>query len=49
MDMAKKSIATNLRVATAYDQWTQFEDFPQFMDDLDRFREYIESVNGERN
>ena len=26
------SIEVNLLVATVYNQWTQFEDFPQFMD-----------------
>ena len=26
-----KSIEVNLPVRTVYNQWTQFEDFPQFM------------------
>ncbi len=27
----EKSILVNVPVAVAYNQWTQFEDFPQFM------------------
>ena len=27
----EKSILVNVPVSTAYNQWTQFEDFPQFM------------------
>ncbi len=32
MAKAEKSIDINLPVRTVYDQWTQFEDFPNFMD-----------------
>jgi hypothetical protein len=28
---------------TAYNQWTQFEEFPEFMGDLERFKDLIES------
>jgi uncharacterized membrane protein len=28
----KGAIELNVAVATAYDQWTQFEDLPKFMD-----------------
>ena len=27
----EESIEVNLPVSTVYDQWTQFEEFPQFM------------------
>ncbi len=27
----EKSILVNVPVGTAYNQWTQFEEFPQFM------------------
>jgi uncharacterized membrane protein len=30
------SIDVNVPVRTAYDQWTQFEDFPRFMEGVDR-------------
>jgi uncharacterized membrane protein len=32
MPSIKKDIDVNVPVHTAYDQWTQFESFPQFMD-----------------
>ncbi len=32
MAKAEKSIEVNLPVRTVYDQWTQFESFPKFMD-----------------
>ena len=32
MAQVKKDIVVNVPVRTAYDQWTQFESFPQFMD-----------------
>lgn len=32
MPSIKKDIEVNVPVHTAYDQWTQFESFPQFMD-----------------
>jgi uncharacterized membrane protein len=31
MSVIEKSIAVNVPVHTAYNQWTQFEDFPKFM------------------
>jgi uncharacterized membrane protein len=32
MATIEKSIAVNVPVRTAYNQWTQFEDFPRFME-----------------
>jgi uncharacterized membrane protein len=32
MSTVEKSIEVNVPVHTAYNQWTQFEDFPQFME-----------------
>ena len=31
----EKSILVNVPVSTAYNQWTQFEDFPRFMDGVE--------------
>jgi uncharacterized membrane protein len=35
MGEVKESIEVNVPVATAYNQWTQFEDFPKFMDNVE--------------
>jgi uncharacterized membrane protein len=32
MSLIEKSITVNVPVETAYNQWTQFEDFPKFME-----------------
>ncbi len=32
MSLIEKSITVNVPVKTAYNQWTQFEDFPKFME-----------------
>ena len=34
-----KSIDVNVPVRTAYDQWTQFESFPQFMEGVDQVQQ----------
>jgi uncharacterized membrane protein len=34
MTRVQHTIDVNVPVRTAYDQWTQFEDFPQFMDNV---------------
>ena len=31
MTKVQKSVEVEVPVRTAYDQWTQFEEFPQFM------------------
>jgi uncharacterized membrane protein len=36
MSTVEKSIQVDVPVSTAYNQWTQFESFPQFMDGVDR-------------
>lgn len=35
MASVEKSIEVDVPVSTAYDQWTQFEEFPQFMDGVE--------------
>jgi uncharacterized membrane protein len=34
-----ESVDVNVPVRTAYNQWTQFESFPQFMDGVDEIRQ----------
>ncbi|HST66469.1 MAG TPA: SRPBCC family protein [Mycobacteriales bacterium] len=36
MSTVEKSIDVDVDVSTAYNQWTQFESFPNFMDGVDR-------------
>ena len=36
MSRIEESIDVNVPVRTAYDQWTQFEDFPRFMEGVER-------------
>ncbi|MEE1927031.1 SRPBCC family protein [Streptomyces sp. TRM 70351] len=36
MSHIEESIALDVPVTTAYNQWTQFEDFPHFMDGVER-------------
>jgi uncharacterized membrane protein len=35
MSTTEKSIDIDLPISTVYNQWTQFEDFPQFMDGVE--------------
>ncbi len=39
MASIEKSIDVNVPVRTAYDQWTQFEDFPMFMEGVKEIRQ----------
>jgi uncharacterized membrane protein len=36
MSQVEESIEVAVPVSTAYDQWTQFEEFPRFMDGVER-------------
>ena len=36
MEMIEKSIEIEVPVETAYNQWTQFEEFPQFMEGVEK-------------
>src|SRR5438094_2262849 len=49
----EESIDVNVPVRTAYDQWTQFESFPQFMDGVEQVQQFSDtnlhwkvSING---
>ncbi len=44
MSDVMESVDVAVPVRTAYDQWTQFEEFPRFMDDVDR----VEQVDDTR-
>ncbi|MEV6973157.1 SRPBCC family protein [Kitasatospora sp. NPDC093806] len=35
MSMVKESVDVDVALRTAYDQWTQFEDFPRFMEGVE--------------
>jgi uncharacterized membrane protein len=39
MSSVSESIEVNVPVSTAYNQWTQFEDFPQFMDSVHEIKQ----------
>jgi uncharacterized membrane protein len=39
MSTVTKSVDVNVPVHTAYDQWTQFESFPEFMEGVDRIEQ----------
>lgn len=39
MSIIEKSIELNVPVTTAYNQWTQFEDFPRFMEGVEQVRQ----------
>jgi len=44
MSMIEKSIEVNVPVKTAYNQWTQFEEFPMFMEGV----EQVKQINDKR-
>jgi uncharacterized membrane protein len=55
MAEVKESIELNVPVSTAYNQWTQFEEFPKFMDNVesvtqldDTHLRWIAEVGGKR-
>ncbi|WP_225812855.1 SRPBCC family protein [Streptomyces spinosus] len=39
MSQVEESIEVDVPVSAAYNQWTQFEDFPQFMDGVERIEQ----------
>ena len=39
MQSVEQSVEVDVPVATAYNQWTQFEEFPQFMEGIDSVRQ----------
>lgn len=39
METVEKSVEVNVPVRTAYNQWTQFEEFPKFMDGIKEVRQ----------
>jgi uncharacterized membrane protein len=43
MSSIEKSIEVNVPVRTAYDQWTQFESFPQFMEGVESVQQIDDS------
>ncbi|WP_030660990.1 MULTISPECIES: SRPBCC family protein [Streptomyces] len=44
MSQVKESIEVNVPIRTAYDQWTQFESFPQFMDAVQRIEQRSDTL-----
>ncbi|MFI1539709.1 SRPBCC family protein [Streptomyces anandii] len=44
MSQVEESIEVDVPVRTAYDQWTQFEDFPQFMDGVERIEQRTDTL-----
>jgi uncharacterized membrane protein len=42
MSLIEKSIEINVPVRTAYNQWTQFEDFPRFMEGVKHVKQLDE-------
>jgi uncharacterized membrane protein/ElaB/YqjD/DUF883 family membrane-anchored ribosome-binding protein len=55
METIERSIDINLPVRTAYNQWTQFEEFPHFMEGVEAVRQlddttlhWVANVGGER-
>ena len=43
MSTIEQSIEVGVPVRTAYDQWTQFEDFPRFMEGVEQIRQLDET------
>ncbi|GAA0290524.1 SRPBCC family protein [Streptomyces polychromogenes] len=44
MSQVKESIEVDVPVRAAYDQWTQFESFPQFMDGVERIEQRTDTL-----
>jgi uncharacterized membrane protein len=43
LSFAQDSIEVDVPIATAYNQWTRFEDFPRFMKDVEEVRQIDDS------
>ncbi|MBA3282348.1 MAG: SRPBCC family protein [Acidimicrobiia bacterium] len=43
MSSVEQSIEVEVPVRTAYDQWTQFESFPEFMDGVEEIRQLTDT------
>ena len=55
METIEKSIEVDVPVSRAYNQWTQFEDFPQFMEGVERVQQiddkrlhWVADIGGKR-
>ncbi len=44
MSRIEESITVDVPVRTAYNQWTQFEEFPQFMEGIDEIRQHDDTT-----
>ncbi|MFJ8695281.1 SRPBCC family protein [Streptomyces roseolilacinus] len=44
MSQVEESITVNVPVRTAYDQWTQFETFPRFMEGVERIEQRTDTL-----
>ncbi|MFJ8719320.1 SRPBCC family protein [Streptomyces violaceus] len=44
MSQVEESIEVRVPVHTAYNQWTQFEDFPRFMDGVERIEQRTDTL-----
>jgi uncharacterized membrane protein len=56
MAEVNESIEVNVPVTTAYNQWTQFEEFPQFMENVESVRQiddtrlsWVAEISGQRH
>ena len=56
MSTIEQSIEVNVPLQTAYNQWTQFEDFPRFMEGVEEIRQlddthlhWVAEVGGQRH
>ncbi len=56
MSNVEESIEVNVPVRTAYNQWTQFEEFPQFMDGVESVKQlddthlrWVAEIGGKRH
>ena len=45
MSNIKESVDVNVPLSTAYDQWTQFETFPEFMEGVTAIKQLTETRN----